>query len=318
MDRSITTYVLRGLATAAVIALISGCEHSPSSSAASNPQSPTYKTACTNNPYLMKYDCSLSRIQQAAENGDADAQYALGYMYYYGIGTVKDQQTAALWIERAAAAGQPLAKKAWTLINTGAMFNDLNGAAAGTERQSSSQASIIVRQPPTNVSELNATVHKEPITTYLPGYNAGRPENQPASDIPQLMKQQYPNQGGATTTSSTAAPASSVTSPTSAASQPTLGSANETHEYTMQLMASRQLSDIKSFIAQHHLSKNAHYYSTQRNGKPMYILTYGSYKTQDQAVEALRELPPDLQSSHPWVKSFAAVGKEAQPQKAVG
>lgn len=310
MDRSIKTCVIRGLATAAAIALISGCEHSPST--ANNSQTPTYKTACANNPYLMKYDCSLSRIQKAAENGDADAQYALGYMYYYGIGTVKDQQTAALWIERSAAAGQPLAKKAWTLINTGAMFNDLNGAAAGTERQSSEQSSIIVRQQPTNVSELNAAVHKEPITTYLPAYNAGRPENQPSSEIPQLMKQQYPGQTGVTTTPS------SPTSPISSANQPTLGSANESREYTMQLMASQQLGDVKNFIAKHHLVNNAHYYSTERNGRPWYILTYGNYQTQDQAVQALRELPADLKSYHPWVKSFASVEKEAQPQKAIG
>jgi len=121
----IKTHVVWGVALVSLTALIAGCEHSPSSGS----QSANYAPACSSNPYLMKYNCSINKIQSAAENGSADAQYALGYMYYYGIGTVKDKQTADLWIQRSAAQGQPLAKKAWTLINTGATFTDLHHAA---------------------------------------------------------------------------------------------------------------------------------------------------------------------------------------------
>ena len=51
-------------------------------------------------------------MEQAAEKNDPDAEYALGYMYYNGIGTVSDPDTAYIWIQRAADQGQPLAVKA--------------------------------------------------------------------------------------------------------------------------------------------------------------------------------------------------------------
>lgn len=73
-------------------------------------------TACINNAFLQKYDCSLQHVTQAAEQGDADAEYALGYMYYYGVSTQQDTTTALLWIKRAAAKNQPLAKKALVML----------------------------------------------------------------------------------------------------------------------------------------------------------------------------------------------------------
>ena len=89
---------------------LSSCSH-PSSSSGSSDDVFANKPSCSSNPYLMKYHCSITAIQEAAENGNADAQYALGYMYYYGINAAQDRKTAELWIQRAAAQGQPLAKK---------------------------------------------------------------------------------------------------------------------------------------------------------------------------------------------------------------
>lgn len=64
---------------------------------------------CSKNVFLQRYGCSLDRVETAAESNDSDAEYALGYMYFYGIGTVKDKETAIVWIKRAAEQGQPLA-----------------------------------------------------------------------------------------------------------------------------------------------------------------------------------------------------------------
>src|ERR1700738_4737354 len=56
---------------------------------------------------------SFDQIKAAAENGDADAQYALGYMFYYGKGgALKDNLEAKKWISKAAAQKQPQAMKA--------------------------------------------------------------------------------------------------------------------------------------------------------------------------------------------------------------
>lgn len=74
-------------------------------------------TICAENPFLQKYQCSFTRVEQAARSGDPDAQYALGYLYYYGIGTTQDQQAGLMWIRRAAAQGQSVAKDALKRIS---------------------------------------------------------------------------------------------------------------------------------------------------------------------------------------------------------
>jgi TPR repeat protein len=54
----------------------------------------------------QNYRSAFVRLMPEAEKGNCDAQYAVGYMYYYGEGVVEDKQKAAKWINRAAEAGQ--------------------------------------------------------------------------------------------------------------------------------------------------------------------------------------------------------------------
>lgn len=59
---------------------------------------------------LTKYPESFSWYKRAAEQGHADAQYHLGSMYMLGDGTTKDLNETKKWWEKAAAAGHPGAK----------------------------------------------------------------------------------------------------------------------------------------------------------------------------------------------------------------
>ena len=52
----------------------------------------------------------LQTLQQKAENGDAEAQYTLGYMYEYGEGVPQDCEQAALWYRKAAEQGHAYAQ----------------------------------------------------------------------------------------------------------------------------------------------------------------------------------------------------------------
>lgn len=296
---------IRSAAVITLTALMTGCAHSPSSSANQSMGAPV---GCSTNVYLTKYGCSLSRVQAAAENGSADAQYALGYMYYYGIDTVKDQQTAELWIQRSAAQGQPLAKKAWTLIQTGQTSTDFHKKATDELTQKSQAASTIVQQEPSDVKQLNATVPTESITKTLPAYHAA-----PASGTSPVID----------TPSTTPGPqiganSKKLSDPRLASNaQPISGTPKKPTGYTMQLMASAKLSDVKSFIAQNNLGKAAHYYETKLNGKPWYMLTYGDYHTEAKAQLAMQQLPSAAQEHHPWVKSLATVKKEVREQKVI-
>ena len=54
---------------------------------------------------IMDVSESVKWYRLAAEQGLADAQYTLGFMYIYGHGVEKDHWQAVVWFRRAAAAG---------------------------------------------------------------------------------------------------------------------------------------------------------------------------------------------------------------------
>lgn len=84
-------------------------------------------TACASTGQILKrsqanfregnYTEAFEKLQPLAEKDNPDAQYAIGYMYYYGKGTEKDIVQAQKWIRNAANQGQPQAIKAMSLLN---------------------------------------------------------------------------------------------------------------------------------------------------------------------------------------------------------
>lgn len=69
---------------------------------------------------VQDYRQAFIRLKPEAEKGQVDAQYAVGYMYYYGQGVVEDRRKAWYWITAAARAGQPDAKQAMKVLRRGA------------------------------------------------------------------------------------------------------------------------------------------------------------------------------------------------------
>ncbi len=159
--------ICRILFILALVALFSGCAHKKKSEREVGGSK--IHPACRNNVFLKKYNCSLERVEKAARLGDPDAQYALGYMYYYGISTTRDRDTGKHWINKAAAQGQPLAKRAMQMINSGTQPDHYSHDGYGTSSYGGG-GNRIERQPPANVEELNAKVPDQPISEHLPGY----------------------------------------------------------------------------------------------------------------------------------------------------
>lgn len=58
------------------------------------------------------YQTAFQNAYAAAERNDADAEYALGYLYYNGLGVKRDQSAALHWFKKAAQQGQASAIKA--------------------------------------------------------------------------------------------------------------------------------------------------------------------------------------------------------------
>lgn len=55
----------------------------------------------------QNYRQAFIRLLPEAKKGNPDAQYAVGYMYYYGQGVIEDRKKALEWIRHAALAKQP-------------------------------------------------------------------------------------------------------------------------------------------------------------------------------------------------------------------
>lgn len=55
---------------------------------------------------VQDYRQAFIHLMPEAEKGQPDAQYAVGYMYYYGQGVIEDRKKAFHWIRCAANAGQ--------------------------------------------------------------------------------------------------------------------------------------------------------------------------------------------------------------------
>ena len=54
------------------------------------------------NLFAENYSLAAQQLQPLAQAGSADAQYALGYLYYYGKGVPQDETIARDWIRKAA------------------------------------------------------------------------------------------------------------------------------------------------------------------------------------------------------------------------
>lgn len=65
------------------------------------------------------YKRAMTQLLPLAANGNADAEYAVGYMYYYGYGTPQDVDSGYFWIKRAADQQFQPAIDALKLMNTG-------------------------------------------------------------------------------------------------------------------------------------------------------------------------------------------------------
>jgi len=290
----------------AVVLFMAGC--SQSSSRTSGSQSFKGTSACSNNAFPQKYNCSLSKIEGAASRGDPNAQYALGYMYFYGIGTVRDTNAAKLWIRRAAAQGQPLAIKATHILN----YRGYPGA--GGTRGASGSGGPTSRHVPNykrvNINEANTRAPSKSLKEHLPGYKKSK-----STPVHESLQKKPGEKTSPPVTNPTTEKESTPSSapPLSQRQRITPVERSILHsqgKYALQLMASADLNAVQSFVRQHGLQGKVRYYHARYHNTTWYMLLYGSYTTVSQARVAKLQLPPSVQALNPWVKSLNLVKKE--------
>ena len=81
--------------------------------------------------------------------------------------------------------------------------------------------------------------------------------------------------------------------------------------YTLQLLGARQTDSVQQFLRKYSsLNGKAVYFHTRHDSRDWYAVVYGVYTSREQAQQAIKRLPPELQSDSPWIRSFASIHAE--------
>ena len=81
--------------------------------------------------------------------------------------------------------------------------------------------------------------------------------------------------------------------------------------FTLQLLGARQSDSIQKFLRKYSdLNGKAVYFHTRHDPREWYTVVYGVYPSKEQAQQAIKRLPAELQSASPWVRSFGSIHAE--------
>lgn len=78
--------------------------------------------------------------------------------------------------------------------------------------------------------------------------------------------------------------------------------------YLVQVLGTRTRSNAEALVKQH--GDSFRYFVKQHEGKPLYVVTHGSFPSRNAALEAIKALPASLKVGKPWARSFASVQQE--------
>lgn len=78
--------------------------------------------------------------------------------------------------------------------------------------------------------------------------------------------------------------------------------------FTLQILGARSEAAAQAFVKAN--GTDYHYFKKQHQGKPLYVVTYGSFATRDAAQSALRALPARVQAGKPWPRDYAGIQQE--------
>ncbi len=250
------------------------------------------------------YHQAFRRLEPAAQQGNGEAQYAIGYMYFYGLGTVQDQQLALQWIRAAADKGQPQAKQALSDLrhtpqgNMRAFSIQRPGALSGRS-QPRSMPSRSYQGSDSHSSSYQEPAKKQPLNAAWP---KARQETAPALDFTAPPPPTSPPATPPVAPQATGMDLSQKQA-TKLAKQTSLASSQD--RYTVQIAGSYDVHRLEQYVYNNHLQGKVQKYKTSRRGEDWYVLGYGQYASKNAAHDAMEKLPSSVIQSSPWVRQMA-------------
>ncbi|MBK5352967.1 AAA family ATPase [Pseudomonas sp. TH41] len=78
--------------------------------------------------------------------------------------------------------------------------------------------------------------------------------------------------------------------------------------YVVQILGTSSEAAAQNFVKEQ--GGEYRYFKKVLNGKPLYVITYGSFANRDAAVTAIKALPAKVQAGKPWPRTVASVQQE--------
>lgn len=78
--------------------------------------------------------------------------------------------------------------------------------------------------------------------------------------------------------------------------------------YVVQILGTSSEATAQNFVKEQ--GGEYRYFKKVLNGKPLYVITYGSFASRDAAISAIKALPAKVQAGKPWPRTVASVQQE--------
>ena len=173
--------------------------------------------------------------------------------------------------------------------------------------------------------ETGAAVNTSPqpptVTTTAPpaGVPAGAPAAVAPTPTPAPARQAAPvaTTKPAPVTAAKPAPAPAPTvaakpAPAAAAAKPAAGGSwyagQSPSNYVVQILGTSNEGAAQAYVKEQ--GGDFRYFKKTLQGKPLYVITYGSFASRDAAVAAIKNLPAKVQAGKPWPRTVASVQQD--------
>lgn len=77
--------------------------------------------------------------------------------------------------------------------------------------------------------------------------------------------------------------------------------------FGVQLAGATSRQSLQQMLGRHRLSAQTAIVTETRNGKPWYVLLYGSFASREEAARSVKALPSELRAAGPWIRPFADI-----------
>ncbi len=257
------------------------------------------------------YEKATEILSSLAAQGDANAQYALGYMYYYGFGVVHDEAIALEWIKKAAALGHADAIIALDRVRVSAKSvqatNKRNKAVAAANNPStgSDQHAQLVMKAESIIAE--ETAEESPEQT-----SSDPSSTDSATQDTETYSEQNSDNGNEQTATITAVTPAPSTETTQTPAQDTSGQdwvrQQNPDYFTIQVISGRNQQRLEQYMEKNGLTGQSTLFELQRTDEaPIYIGVYGIYSSLSEARQAVQSLPAEVQEAQPWIRRFKSI-----------